>query len=42
MCCISPSLYLVVPQGTSRATKYHVLVDENRFTADAMQGMIYK
>lgn len=29
-------------QGTSRATKYHVLVDENRFTADAMQGMIYK
>ena len=30
------------PQGTSRATKYHVLVDENKFTADGLQGMIYK
>ena len=29
-------------QGTSRATKYVVLVDENKFGADAMQAMIYK
>jgi hypothetical protein len=32
----------VHPQGTSRATKYHVLVDENKFSADGLQGMIYK
>ncbi|PRW57108.1 argonaute 1 [Chlorella sorokiniana] len=29
-------------QGTSRPTKYHVLVDENKFGADALQGLIYK
>ena len=29
-------------QGTSRATKYHVLVDENRFSADQLQSMVYK
>ncbi|KAF3455136.1 hypothetical protein FNV43_RR05584 [Rhamnella rubrinervis] len=26
-------------QGTSRPTHYHVLYDENRFTADALQGL---
>ncbi|PSC71066.1 argonaute 1 isoform B [Micractinium conductrix] len=29
-------------QGTSRPTKYHVLVDENKFGADALQGLTYK
>ncbi|KAL4452075.1 hypothetical protein ABPG75_007737 [Micractinium tetrahymenae] len=29
-------------QGTSRPTKYHVLVDENKFGADALQGLVYK
>lgn len=26
----------------TRPTKYHVLVDENKFGADALQGLIYK
>lgn len=26
----------------ARPTKYHVLVDENKFGADALQGLIYK
>ncbi|KAG0338651.1 hypothetical protein BG000_003640 [Podila horticola] len=29
-------------QGTSRPTHYHVLYDENRFTADALQDFTYK
>eukprot|EP00887_Chlorella_sp_A99_P007698 scaffold20.g7698.t1 len=29
-------------QGTSRPTHYHVLVDENRFSADQLQGMTYR
>ncbi|KFH71161.1 hypothetical protein MVEG_04007 [Podila verticillata NRRL 6337] len=29
-------------QGTSRPTHYHVLYDENRFTADALQEFTYK
>jgi eukaryotic translation initiation factor 2C len=28
-------------QGTSRPTHYHVLLDENRFTADALQTLTY-
>ncbi|KAG0339668.1 Protein argonaute 14, partial [Podila minutissima] len=29
-------------QGTSRSTHYHVLYDENRFTADSLQELTYK
>ena len=29
-------------QGTSRPTHYHVLFDENRFTADSLQDLSYK
>ncbi|KAF9272614.1 argonaute 1 [Mortierella antarctica] len=29
-------------QGTSRPTHYHVLYDENRFTADSLQELTYK
>jgi hypothetical protein len=28
-------------QGTSRPTHYHVLLDENRFSADALQTLTY-
>lgn len=28
-------------QGTSRPTHYHVLYDENKFTADGLQGLTY-
>lgn len=36
----SASLY--TPPHPRRPTKYHVLVDENKFGADALQGLIYK
>ncbi|KAF9980022.1 Protein argonaute 10 [Mortierella antarctica] len=29
-------------QGTSRPTLYHVLMDENRFTADGLQSLTYR
>lgn len=29
-------------QGTSRPTHYHVLFDENNFTADALETLTYK
>ncbi|KAG0205476.1 Protein argonaute 10 [Mortierella sp. GBA30] len=29
-------------QGTSRPTLYHVLIDENRFTADALQALTFR
>ena len=29
-------------QGTSRPTHYHVIVDENKFTADQLQSLTYK
>ncbi|KAK9804830.1 hypothetical protein WJX72_007669 [[Myrmecia] bisecta] len=29
-------------QGTSRPTHYHVLYDENRFTADSLQNLTYR
>ncbi|XBI75936.1 hypothetical protein VPH35_069239 [Triticum aestivum] len=31
--------YLISPRGTSRPTHYHVLYDENHFTANALQSL---
>ena len=32
----------IYPQGTSRPTHYHVLYDDNAFTADDLQKLTYQ
>ena len=33
---------MISPQGTSRPTHYHVLYDDNAFTADGLQQLTYQ
>ncbi|XP_020617428.1 protein argonaute-3-like [Orbicella faveolata] len=33
---------LISPQGTSRPTHYHVLYDDNAFTADGLEQLTYQ
>src|SRR3954449_11209936 len=45
MCCLPFSSDLQSQaglQGTSRPTHYHVLHDENKFTADSLQELTYR
>lgn len=48
VCCPIPCFDSLHPsqhcqlQGTSRPTHYHVLLDENRFTADEIQTLTYR
>jgi len=34
--------FVTSPQGTSRPTHYHVLYDDNNFTADRLQQLTYQ
>ncbi|MEQ2161186.1 Protein argonaute-4 [Goodea atripinnis] len=41
-CCINNRTFIPLPQGTSRPSHYHVLWDDNCFSADELQLLTYQ
>lgn len=42
LCVVYNDKHLIVFQGTSRPSHYHVLWDDNRFNADELQTLTYQ